>query len=227
MIITIDGPVATGKSTIAKKLAEELGFIYFDTGAMYRAFTWLVIQKNCDINNPAEVEQLLNEFAFNIKIHHGERHYWVGQVDVTIPIRGDDVTSRVSAISAIPMLRTKLVKMQRDFAVGVNAVFEGRDMGTVVFPNADLKIFLTARPEVRAERRYNELKAKFPKETQNLTLEEALLNLNTRDNSDSTRETSPLKMADDAVLVDTSDLSVEGVVVRILEIKDSRKIKKR
>lgn len=226
MIITIDGPVATGKSTIAKKLAEELGYIFFDTGAMYRALTWLAIKMGLDVNKPEELEKLLKEFHFHIKIHRGERHYWIDQEDVTNAIRGAAVTARVSEISANPVLREKLVAMQRNFAIGVNAVFEGRDMGTIVFPNADLKIFLTARPEVRAKRRYDELKAKFPNETQDLTLDAALMNLNARDNTDSTRTYSPLKMADDAVLVDTSDLTIEEVVIRILEIKDALKNKK-
>jgi cytidylate kinase len=226
MIITIDGPVATGKSTIAKKLAEELGYIFFDTGAMYRAFTWLAIQKNLDFNKHEDLEKLINEFAFNIKTKHGERHYYIDQEDITSAIRGEAVTSKVSEVSANPEVREKLVGMQRNFANGVNAVFEGRDMGTVVFPNADMKIFLTARPEVRAKRRFDELKAKFPNETQNLTLEMALENLNKRDYADSNREHSPLKQADDAILVDTSDLSIDGVVIKILEIKDSLKAKK-
>ncbi|MBA2728046.1 MAG: (d)CMP kinase [Parachlamydiaceae bacterium] len=226
MIITIDGPVATGKSTIAKKLAEELGYIFFDTGAMYRAFTWLAIQKNYDLNNPEDLEKLINGFAFNIKNKKGERHYFIDQEDITQAIRAEAVTSRVSAVSANPEIREKLVSMQRNFASGVNAVFEGRDMGTVVFPNADMKIFLTARPEVRAKRRFDELKAKFPNETQNLTLEMALEDLNRRDNTDSTRVHSPLKQAEDAILVDTSDLNIDGVVIKILEIKDSLKAKK-
>lgn len=226
MIITIDGPVATGKSTIAKRVAEELGYIFFDTGAMYRAFTWLGIQKNYDFKNPEDLDKLLKEFSFNIKTKQGERHYWVDQEDVTKAIRGDVVTSRVSEVSANPVIREKLVAMQRNFAVGVNSVFEGRDMGTVVFPHADLKIFLTARPEIRAKRRFDELKAKFPTECQDLTLEMALEDLNKRDHSDSTRAHSPLKQAEDAVLVDTSDQSIDEVVIKILEIKDSLKAKK-
>lgn len=221
MIITIDGPIATGKSTIARKLAEELGYIYFDTGAMYRGITLFALNKGIDIEDPEQVAKLLDEFIFEIKIKHGERQYWVNKQNVTDLIRGDRVTSNVSKISANPDVRNKLVEMQRNFSVGVNAIFEGRDMGTVVFPHADLKIFLTARIEVRAQRRYQELKAKFPKECADLTLEKAIEDINRRDTYDSTRSTSPLKQAEDAILVDTSDKTIDEVVLEILEIKDS------
>lgn len=223
MIITIDGPVATGKSTIAKKVAEELGYIYFDTGAMYRGIAWLGLSRKINFDDPEQVAALLNEYHFEIKIKHTDRHYLVNKEDVTDAIRSPQVTSNVSKIAANPTVRNKLVTMQREFAVGVNAVFEGRDMGTVVFPSADLKIFLTARPEVRAMRRFEELKAKFPKETADLTLEQALQDINERDTYDSTRNTSPLKQAFDAVVVDTSDLTIDEVVMAILEIKDAKK----
>lgn len=221
MIITIDGPIATGKSTIAKKLAEELGYICFDTGAMYRGITLLALEKKIDIDDPAQLAELLKDFVFEIKTKHGERQYWVNKQNATDVIRGDQVTSNVSRIAANPAVREKLVEMQRNFAIGVNSIFEGRDMGTVVFPNADLKIFLTARIEVRAERRFNELKAKFPEETANLTLEQAIEDINKRDTYDSTRVTSPLMQAEDAHLVDTSDKTIDEVVLEILELKDS------
>ncbi|MBA3602665.1 MAG: (d)CMP kinase [Parachlamydiaceae bacterium] len=221
MIITLDGPIATGKSTIARKLAEELGYIYFDTGAMYRGITWLAIEKKIDIDDPSQMDALLKEFLFEIKIKRGERHYWVNKQDVTLPIRGDQVTSQVSRVAANPAVRDKLVSMQRDFSNGVNAVFEGRDLGSVVFPKADLKIFLTARIEVRAERRFIELKAKFPEESSNLTIEKAIEDINKRDNYDSTRVTSPLIKADDAIIVDTSDKTIDEIVLEILEIKDA------
>ena len=225
MIITIDGPVATGKSTIAKKLAEELGYLFFDTGAMYRAFTWLAIHHHSAFNTSEDLEKLFNEFDFNIKYRHGEKRYYVGNEDVTQAIRSADVTAHVSEVSAHQKVRENLVAMQRKLANGINAVFEGRDMGSVVFPHAELKIFLTARPEIRAKRRFEEIKAQFPQDAENLTLEKALENLNRRDNSDSTREYSPLKQADDAILVDTSDMDIEEVVKKILELKDSLKMK--
>lgn len=223
MIITIDGPVATGKSTIAKKLASEIGYIYFDTGAMYRCLTYAVLQENVDIKDNEALKKLLDNFRFDIKIKKGERAYFVGDEDVTIKIRGEEVTSYVSEVSAVPLVRTYLVNIQRTFSEGVNAVFEGRDMGSVVFPNAQLKIFLTGRPEVRAKRRFEELKAKFPEESKDLTLEKALEDITKRDEYDSTREVSPLKPAPDAFIVDTSDLTIEEIVVKILECKDTLK----
>lgn len=223
MIITIDGPIATGKSTIAKKLSEELGFIYFDTGAMYRGLTALAIKRNVNVDDPQQLQNLLNDFLFEIKIKRGERRYWVNKEDVTDLIRKDEVTSKVSKVSAIPAVREKMVTMQREFAIGVNAVFEGRDMGTVVFPHADLKIFLSGRDEVRAKRRFDELKAKFPEDCKDLTIEKALEDLNRRDKIDMSREISPLRQAEDACVVDTSDLSIDEIVMRILELKDTRK----
>lgn len=221
MIITIDGTVATGKSTIAKKLAEAIGFIFFDTGAMYRALTYGILKQQIPIDNSELLEEYLNHFNFEIKVIRRERRYFVDNEDVTEIIRKDEVTSSVSKISAIKAIRDKLVDVQRNLAMGVNAVFEGRDMGTVVFPSAHLKIFLTAREDVRAKRRYDELVSKFPEESKNLTLEKCREEIAKRDLFDTTREHSPLKKAEDAFIVDTSDLSIEEVVYRILEIKDT------
>ena len=203
MIITIDGPVATGKSTVAKELANAIGYIYFDTGAMYRAITYAVMKSQVDIDNSAALEVFLNTYEFDIKIKRGERRYFVGAEDVTSRIRMDDVTNQVSRISANANIRQKLVQYQRELAKGVNAVFEGRDMGSVVFPDAQLKIFLSGRPEVRAKRRFNELKAKYPEEFKDLSLDKALQDIAARDEYDSTREASPLKKAPDALEVDT------------------------
>lgn len=223
MIITIDGTVATGKSSIARKLAEELGYIYFDTGAMYRGLTWLIMQNKCDFDNPFQLENLLDAFLFEIKIKQKERHYFVNKQDVTKEIRSPEVTAIVSKVAAKPIARERLVSIQRQFAIGVNAVFEGRDMGSVVFPEANLKIFLTAKPEVRAERRFKELNALFPEESLHLSFETSLENINARDLYDSTRETSPLKRADDAFEIDTSEMSIDEAVMRILELKDATK----
>lgn len=221
MIITIDGPIATGKSTIAKRLAREIGYIYFDTGAMYRCITYGILKQKVDINDPAALASFLKNFKFEIKIKHGDRFYFVDGEDVTLNIRGEEVTSNVSKVSALAAVREKLVTLQRELSVGVNAVFEGRDMGTVVFPNAQLKIFLIGRPEVRAARRFTELREKFPEETKNLTLEKVLEDINARDSYDSSRENSPLKQAADACVVDTSDLTLDEIILKILEFKDT------
>ena len=223
MIITIDGPIATGKSSIAKKLASEIGFIFFDTGAMYRCLTYGILKHEINIDDPAALAEFLKNFHFEVKIKRGERLYFVEGEDVSLKIRGAEVTSGVSKVSAIPAVREKLVALQREMAVGVNAVFEGRDMGTVVFPNAQLKIFLTGRPEVRAARRYNELRAKFPDETKDLTLEKVIEDINARDTYDTQREVSPLRQAEDACIVDTSDLTIDEIILKILEYKDTMK----
>lgn len=227
MIITIDGPVATGKSAVAKKLAESIGYIFFDTGAMYRAFTYGILKNKINIHEPEQLQQFLDQFPvkFDIKISQRERRYFFDGEEVTHKIREKEVTYLVSEISAIKAVRDKLIALQRELAIGVNAVFEGRDMGTVVFPHATLKIFLTGRDEIRAKRRFDELKAKYPDDSQLLTLNQCLEDINKRDAFDSTRENSPLVQAKDAYVLDTSDLSIDEVVFRILEYKDSLKTK--
>lgn len=227
MIITIDGPVATGKSSVAKKLAEALGFIFFDTGAMYRAITYSILKHHVNIRDLAELVAALDHFQFKIKVIHGQRHYFIESEDITDIIRTQEVTAAVSEVSSLAPVREKLVAIQRGYGQGVNAVFEGRDMGTTVFPNADLKIFLTGRIEVRAKRRYAELVAKNPELAKTLTLEACMENVIQRDNYDSTREISPLRQAPDAFVIDTSDVSVEDVVFKILECKDMAKGRKR
>lgn len=225
MIITIDGPIATGKSSIAKALAKEIGYIYFDTGAMYRCLTYGILKEKVNPDNAQELLDYLERFHFDIKIKQGDKHYFVENEDVTDKIRGDEVTSNVSKVSAIPAVREKLVALQRKHAEGVNAVFEGRDMGTVVFPKAFLKIFLTGSLEVRAKRRFDELRAKFPKETEELTLAHTLEEINRRDQYDINRENSPLKKAPDAYEIDTSNLSIREIVTIILEHRDALKTK--
>lgn len=223
MIITIDGPIATGKSTIAKALAREIGYIYFDTGAMYRCVTYGILKHQVNVDDLESLKKFLSTFKFEIKIRHGDRHYLVDSEDVTDKIRLDDVTSAVSKVSSIHVVREKLVALQREHAVGVNAVFEGRDMGSVVFPDAQVKIYLIGSPAIRAKRRFDELKKKYPEESKDLTLEKALEDLNRRDQFDMTREESPLKQTPDALVIDTSDLTIEEILFKILEFKDSIK----
>lgn len=226
MIITIDGYVATGKSTIAKRLAEELGYIFFDTGAMYRSLTYFILQKEINIDNAQELVSLLEDFHFETKVvGRRERRYFVNREDVTDKIRSHKINANVSEVSAKRLVRDKLVAIQREQAKGLNVVFEGRDMGTVVFPNANLKIFLTGRIEVRARRRLEEMLTKYPEESKSFTLEESIAEITKRDHLDSTREVSPLSQAKDALVVDTSDLSVDEIVLKILEYKDSLKTK--
>lgn len=224
MIITIDGPAGTGKTTVARTVAEELGFTYFDTGAMYRALTYGIITKNVDPDNPEALQAFLDAYPVTIKRHLGDKSIFLGDEDVTQKIRTNGVTALVSKISAFKNVRDKLVLAQKELAQGVNAIFEGRDMGTVVFPNADLKIFLNATPEVRAERRYNELKAKSPDDT-SLRLQGVLDDINRRDAYDAGRDISPMKAADNAHIIDTSSLTIEDVVNQIIVLKEKAETK--
>ncbi|MCB1112866.1 MAG: (d)CMP kinase [Chlamydiales bacterium] len=226
MIITIDGPIATGKSSIAKKLAEQIGFIYFDTGAMYRSLTWGILNEGIDPDDKQAIIDYLERFHYNIKVKHGEKHYFVGDSDVTAAIRGPEVTQAVSQVSAVKEVREKLLEVQRRLAYNVNAVFEGRDMGSVVFPDADIKIFLTGRPEVRAKRRFDELVAKYPDQYRDLTLEQTLEDINRRDHYDSSRDVSPLIQPEDAFVIDTSDLAIGEIVLRIQEYRDAHDIQR-
>ncbi len=225
MIITIDGPSGTGKSTVAKGVAKKLGFTFFDTGAMYRSLAWLILKEKVDPMDRRAVVSLLPQFKFEIRpVKHGERHYFVEGNDVTHEIRTQAISMAASQIAVYPEVRESMVKIQRHFGHAVDAVFEGRDMGTVVFPDADLKIFLTADPEVRAERRYQELIHKFP--DLSLTFEEILKEIQERDKTDTNRAISPLKKASDAVLIDTSKFTAQQVIEKVVRIRPKRRYPK-
>lgn len=226
MIITIDGQIATGKSTVAKALAREIGYIFMDTGAMYRCLTYAVMKRKINVDNPEELAQFLKNFKFVMRIKHETKHYFVDDEDVTDKIRLGEVTAAVSKVSAIKEVREKLVALQRELAEGVNCVVEGRDMGTIVFPQAEIKVFLTGRPEVRAKRRYDELKQKFPQESENLTMEQTLQEINDRDAYDMNRAIAPLKQPAGALVVDTSDKTISDIVLEILEYKDTLKTRR-
>jgi cytidylate kinase len=224
MIITIDGPSGTGKTTVARKVADKLHFIYFDTGAMYRAFTWLVLKQNVDVRDSPAIENLLREFIFQIVDETGKKQYFVGDHNVTEVIRSRPVTAHVSAVSALKEVRASLLNIQHRFAKTENVVFEGRDLGTVVFPNAELKIFLNADPQIRAERRLIELIEKQPQEAENLSREQMLADIMRRDEYDSTRDIAPLRCPPDAFQIDTTHFSVSEVVDQIVNYFE--KIKK-
>ena len=218
MIITIDGPVGTGKSTIARRLAREIGFIFFDTGALYRAMTYAILEERVDADDPQALDAFLNRFRFNIKVRLGKRSYWYNDKDVTDRIRSQEIVEHVSHVAALPPARETLVALQRELAKGVNAVFEGRDMGSVVFPNADLKIYLDADPLIRAQRRYDEILEKYPEKFKDVTLEKLLEMIKERDTRDMERKISPLKQAEDARYIDTSSLSIDQVIFEIMTL---------
>jgi cytidylate kinase len=226
MIITIDGAAGTGKSTVAQQLAKALGFIFFDTGAMYRILTYAILKHKILFNQPEKLQPFLKQFTFQNKWIQGERHYFYEEEDISQSIRSKEVTENVSEIAALEAVRNLLTTLQRNLAIGTHAVFEGRDMGTVVFPTAEIKIFLTGKDEIRALRRYQEMKHKSLSETENLTVEECLIAINHRDAYDTSRVLAPLQQARDAYIIDTSSLSIDEVVDKILEYIDSLTIDK-
>ena len=205
-IIAIDGPAGSGKSTIARRLARRLGLQYLDTGAMYRGVTFAALRRGIDPAEIADVARIVGD----VELEVGLDTVRVDGVDATIEIRGPEITRAVSLVAANPDVRTDLVRRQREWAAERGGgVLEGRDIGTVVFPDAQLKVYLTARPEVRAERR--------SKEVADLSYEEVVSDLARRDALDQGREDSPLAEADDALVVDTSDLTIDEVVEALAE----------
>lgn len=217
MIITIDGEAGTGKSTVAKKLAERLGFVHFETGAMYRAFTLFVQSHHIDYNNAKKLAKALENFNFEIELKGNSKQYLVNGDDVTEAIREPQVTEEVSTVAAIPEVRHKLVAIQKQYGYHNDSVFEGRDLGTVVFPDAELKLYFVADSRIRAERRYKELLATNPSLEGSLKLQDVEEQILKRDKLDSERDHSPLKQADDAKLIDTSLPTPDQVVEDILK----------
>jgi len=216
MIITIDGPSGTGKSTVARQVAHRLQFVYFDTGAMYRAMTWLVIKRDIDITDSSAMERCFKEFDYKIVNTGEQKRYFVGDQDVSAEIRSRAVTQKVSAVSAIARVRAFLLELQYSFAKRQNVVFEGRDLGSTVFPNAEVKIFLDADPRVRAERRMKEMLQKNPEDLKGVNSEQMLLEIMRRDEYDSTRAIAPLCCPPDALKIDTTHLSIDQVVAQIV-----------
>ena len=213
MVIAIDGPAGSGKSTTAKFVAEKLNFIHINTGAMYRGIALKCIQEDVNIENSTELKYLLANTSFNFGKEGGETPFMDG-VDISAQITSVQVTDFVSQVSAISAVRVKLVQYQREMAAGLDVVLEGRDIGTVVFPNAEHKFFLVADIHERVRRRKKEMEAKG----EVISLKELTSEIEYRDRKDSTREHSPLKKAEDAVEIDTTGLNIEEQVSRIVEI---------
>lgn len=216
--IAIDGPAAAGKSTVAKIIAEKLSYIYIDTGAMYRAITYKALQSKCELSD----ESALNELLANTKIdllpgEKGQLVFLDGQ-EVTNEIRSAEVTNQVSIVAKHRLIRKEMVKRQQQFGANGGVVMDGRDIGTHVLPDAEIKVFLLASVQERAERRYQEnLEKGFPADLEKLKQEIAA-----RDKLDSEREVAPLKKAEDAVEIDTTSLSIEEVVEKILALAEER-----
>jgi cytidylate kinase len=210
VVIAIDGPSGVGKSTVSRAVAAALGVAYLDTGSYYRAVTLVTIRSATDPGDEDGILQALGAARFEVV----DGALSIDRSDIADAIRGPDVTAAVSEVAAHPRVRTAVVQMQRDWAAqqGGAAVVEGRDIGTVVFPEAPVKVFLTADPLVRAGRRAGD------RESEGKTVEQLADEMRRRDAADSTRETSPLRAAEDAVTIDTSDLTIAQVIERILDL---------
>ncbi len=203
--VAIDGPAGAGKSTLARLLAQELGWYYVDTGAIYRTVAYFLDLLGISPKDADGVARYIDEVNVEIRYDdQGAQHMWMNGMDVTEEIRTPDISQKASLVSAHPAVRQALLELQRDLAARHNVVMDGRDIGTVVLPQAAVKLFLTATPEVRAQRRYAELQAKGKKDAYQQVLED----LRRRDRQDATRSIAPLRQAPDAVLLDTTELDI-------------------
>ena len=217
--IAIDGPAGAGKSTIARALAKELGFYYVDTGAIYRTVAYFLDLWGVSPKDVDAVERYIDELTIHIEYDEdGVQHMIMNGMDVSKDIRTQEISQKASLVSAHKVVRDVLLDMQREVARNHNVIMDGRDIGTVVLPNADVKIFLTASSQVRAKRRCDELIAKGQKAEYETVLKE----IEQRDYQDSHREIAPLKQAKDAVLLDTSDLDIPGVIAAMKEIVNQK-----
>lgn len=214
IVIALDGPSGAGKSTLAKEIAKRLGIVYLDTGALYRTVGLHVKNNGADPKDESEVAPLLCGLDIDVVIENGAQQVYLNGKAVGDSIRTPEMSMYASAVSALPKVRAFLLETQRAFARRASVIMDGRDIGTVVLPEADVKIFLTASDETRAQRRLKELLEKG----QQVTFEEVLADMRARDHADSTRAAAPLKKADDAILLDNSNLDFDGTVSRALEI---------
>ncbi|NQU67319.1 MAG: (d)CMP kinase [Candidatus Marinimicrobia bacterium] len=218
MIIAIDGPAASGKSTTAKKVAHRLRFMYLDTGAMYRAVTLYFLHNKTSLSDPQEISNALN----TINIHFTDNRIFMNDIDVTDDIRSNQINNLVSEVSAVSAIREKMVEWQRKIGEKQDIVIEGRDIGTHVFPGADHKFFIIADVLERARRRYDDLTGNM----EDVSLDDVVSQLQTRDRKDSTRIFSPLRQAKDAILIDTTHLTIDEQVDAIIGIINQNKQKK-
>ncbi len=216
--IAIDGPAGAGKSTIAKRAAKELSFIYVDTGAMYRTITLGLMRRGVDIEDVQALERSLADIEVTIDYRDGAQQVYLNGENVSGLIRTEEVSARTSACAAKPQVRAKLTDLQRELAGRQNVLMDGRDIGTAILPDAQLKIYLTASVQTRAQRRYKELVERG----ESCSLEEIAKDIEERDYRDMHRETAPLMQAEDAVLVDSSDMTIEEVTARIVELARER-----
>ena len=211
--VAIDGPAGAGKSSISKIVAKKLGYLYIDTGAMYRGITWALLNAGISIDDVDAVEAALSKIQLELRVEETGLSVWVNGIDVSQDIRTQYVTSHVSQVAAQKAVRTKLVEMQRHMASAGGVILDGRDIGSVVLPNAELKVYLTASVETRGHRRWLELK-----DSENISLEEVCRTVAERDAMDMNRKESPLVCVDDAVVVETDHLSIEETVQTLVDL---------
>ncbi|WP_276797717.1 (d)CMP kinase [Fusobacterium gonidiaformans] len=214
-IVALDGPAGSGKSTIAKRIAKQYHFTYVDTGAMYRMITWFFLENNVSWKEEVACQKALEQVHLDMK---NERFFVNGQ-DVSEAIRGPRVSSYVSEIAALKVVRNQLVHLQREISKGKEVILDGRDIGTVVFPKANLKIFLLASAEERAKRRFLE----YEEKGETISYEEVLKSIQERDYIDSTRKESPLRKAEDAIEIDSSTMTIEEVVAEVSKKIESKR----
>src|SRR5438270_8243644 len=214
LVIAIDGPSGAGKSTLGRRLARELGLLYIDTGAMYRAVALAAAREGADLSDAERVGEVARRASIRLEGDPDSLRVILDGRDVSKEIRGEGTGRAASVVSTIPDVRREMVRRQREMGAQGGVVLDGRDIGTVVFPSADVKFFLTAVPEERARRRFDEERSKAHEQN----FEETLADINERDRRDSTRDDSPLRIADDAVVIDTTELPVEEVFARMLQV---------
>ncbi|MBW2438053.1 MAG: (d)CMP kinase [Deltaproteobacteria bacterium] len=211
LLITIDGPAGAGKTSVSRALAERLGYRYIDTGALYRGVAYEVKRQGIDPESDADLAALCDRLRLAFKLEANEPRLYSGDTDISDAIRTPEISMLASAVSAKSVVRQYLLNVQKDIGRQKAAVFEGRDMGTVVFPEADVKFFLDASSRTRAQRRYAEIKSKSDQ-----SLKQVEKDMQRRDRNDSNRSLAPLKPADDAIMIDSNDLSIQGVVGSML-----------
>lgn len=213
-IVAIDGPAGSGKGTVTKLVAEKLGFITIDTGAMYRCVTVEALNKNIKPTEDEKIEEMMNKISIEMKNQDGNQKVFLNGKDVTKEIRTSNIDKNVSAFSALPIVRNKITPMQREMGQNENVIMEGRDVGTVVFPNANVKIYLDASDEEIAKRRYKQNIERGMK----VTYKQVLEDIKRRNEYDSHREIAPLKQAEDAIYIDSTNLTIDEVVEKIIGI---------
>lgn len=213
-VVALDGPAGSGKGTVTREVAKKMNLINIDTGAMYRSVTLLMIRQNVELEDEEKIKEILDKIDIKFGIENGEQKVYLNGEDVSLLIRTKEVNEFVSPVSTIKIVRERLADMQREMSKAIDVIMEGRDIGTNVFPNADVKIYLDATPEERAKRRFKQNEEKGIQ----IPYEEILESVKNRDYIDSHREIAPLKQAEDAIYIDSTNMSIDEVVEEIISI---------